>query len=110
MTDTQHPITPPPELVQQWWDAIPGNATDYALRLAIQAARWAADQQLEADCEWVERETWHGRAWSAELRAAMRPQPPSLKEQALQAHERCAFAKPGDRDIVRLALEALTDD
>ena len=45
----EHPITPTPELVQQWLNE--GHHQDYcsASEHAIaQAARWGADQELEA--------------------------------------------------------------
>ena len=47
MTD-QHPITPPPELVNKWIM----EATE-PFYIAAQAARWGADQELEACCEWT---------------------------------------------------------
>jgi hypothetical protein len=72
----QHPITPPPELLDQW--CMENNWRD----IAIQAAQWGADQELEACCEWIPELT----PWDAEqLRAARRPKPPSLKEQALES-------------------------
>jgi hypothetical protein len=80
---TNHPITPPPELVQQWLTElygtpiVPGKIwTD----LATRAAQWGADQELESCCEWVAVESI---AAATELRAARRSKPPSLKEQAL---------------------------
>ena len=72
----QHPITPPPELVEQW---IQDHATKYDL--ARHAAQWGADQELEACCEWVDWK-WSGIK-SRELRASRRPKPPSLKETLL---------------------------
>ena len=55
------------------------------------AARWGADAELEACCEWLRRnvKTFTAAAHleaqrrSDELRAARRPKPPSLKEEAL---------------------------
>ena len=48
MTNQQHPITPPPELVQQWLRERPES--EYAhTYIATQAARWGADQELEAE-------------------------------------------------------------
>ena len=41
---TEHPITPPPELVQQWI-AHPGP--DYEQDIATQAARWGYDQAIK---------------------------------------------------------------
>jgi hypothetical protein len=46
----QHPITPPPELLDQW--CMENNWRD----IAIQAAQWGADQELEACCEWFVRD------------------------------------------------------
>ena len=79
----QHPITPPPELVQQWcrnWTHAHG---EFGVYLATKAARWGADQQLKADFEWLHRRCLISGA--EELRAAMRPKPPSLAEEALKA-------------------------
>jgi len=77
----QHPITPPPELVEQWYDNMgpdPGPFESFA----IAAARWGADQELEACCKWLPKLP----PWSADdLRKHRRPKPPSLKEQALAA-------------------------
>lgn len=78
MTQEQHPITPPLDLVQIWAnDAI---GPDYEQRIAIQAARWGADMELDACCSWVEVYAECGGS----LRAARRPKPPSLKEKASQ--------------------------
>jgi hypothetical protein len=80
----QHPITPPPELVQQWRKTSSTGEPHFSPQyLATQAARWGADQELEACAEWLDQNC--GRCWEllAELRAARRPKPPSLKEQAL---------------------------
>ena len=63
MTDS-HPITPSPELVQQWRDLpeyTDGRqkvimitlSREKFLDIVTQAARWGADQELEACCEWV---------------------------------------------------------
>jgi len=75
-------------------------------------ARWGADQELEACCEWLHQKT--GR-WDllAELRTARRPKPPSLKEQALKALETLPkFAIQENADLVcviRRALESLPE-
>ena len=43
---TNQPITPPPELVQQWWAEETYDPFGIAIsRLATQAAQWGADQQ-----------------------------------------------------------------
>ena len=72
MTD-QHSITPPPELVEQWTDAIHqlDESFDWSdLYIATQAASWGANQELEACCEWLLE---HGYDLAMpELRAARR--------------------------------------
>ena len=88
MTEQQHPITPPPELVQQWvTDAHHQDYCSPAKHIATQAARWGADQELEACCEWLVCNYNYPEATNP-LRTARRPKPPSLKEQALQALNR----------------------
>jgi hypothetical protein len=74
----QHPITPPPELIEQWMQS---HSTKYDL--ARHAAQYGADQELEACCEWLVRNYNYPEAGNP-LRAARRPKPPSLKEQALR--------------------------
>jgi len=87
MTTNNHPITPPPELVRQWMERTEYDEHTwfYESYIAEQAARWGADQELEACCEWTYRQFKLGLQWSKDLRAARRPKPPSLKEQALAA-------------------------
>ena len=80
----QHPITPPPELLQEWCD---NTKTDYFTDM-ICAAQWGADQQLLEDAKWLDRNPLnepHLRItpMGKSLKEAMRPKPPSLKEQAL---------------------------
>ena len=107
------PITPPPELVEQWisehYGAVsvaPGEATSH---VATEAARWGADQELEACCEWIPKRT----SWDAEqLRAARRPKPPSLKEQALLVIDTAVNdhrMSPDAASIILRALEPLDD-
>jgi hypothetical protein len=121
MTQQQHPITPPPELVQQWREAHEFSAlspcvmvtvTNTKLQdIATQAAQWGADQELEACCEWLKADP----ELVDELRADRRPKPPSLKEQALEALERQCLrsifplVSTSDRDTIRRALEQLND-
>jgi hypothetical protein len=76
MTD-QHPITPPPELIQQWWDGTHGAFYEFEA-VATQAARWGADQELEACC--AEIHTVYGKLRADWLRNHRRHKPPSLKE------------------------------
>ena len=71
---TDHPITPPPELLDKW-DNLPLSTQE----IFVIAARWGADQELEACCHEVQG-MYGGGSW---LRAARRPKP-SLKEEALK--------------------------
>ena len=89
-----NPITPPPELVEQWeeqWCNIPVIRPSINSYIATQAARWGADQELEACCEWLKKNT-DCHITIEFLRDARRPKPPSLKNQALQALEEAEHA------------------
>jgi hypothetical protein len=116
----QHPIPPPPELVRQWtalaneedgckvWNAI-----------ATQAAQWGADQELDKSNNWLVL-NGYGEA-ASRLRDARRPQPPSLKEQAIAALSEMSIEPCLINDVdvnaavcakyntIRRALEALDD-
>jgi hypothetical protein len=78
--DYKHPITPPPELVQQWVDMLSSRSDQVVFNLA---AQWGADQELEVCCEVLDN--LNEGSWSKYIRVARRPKPPSLKEQALKA-------------------------
>ena len=111
MTD-QHPITPPPELVYQWIENAIGP--DYEQVIATQAARWGADQELEAGVNYIDNNISGNKA--REYRAIRRPKPPSLKEQALATLQRvskdqypCNYQDDEDWDTIRRALEALPE-
>ena len=117
----QHPITPPPELVQQWMEEFtdPEHAhwKEYEVGIATRAAQWGADQELEVCCEWIAAYPWldHPELLIKQLRAARRPKPPSLKEQALEGLTRIEstndFFSNQMKDLatIRRALEALDD-
>jgi hypothetical protein len=100
--------------------------SDYLIAQAVQWA-WdqrepeiqaAADAELEAICEWLKTGPYGASIacgaedFISDLRAARRPEPPSLKQRALKAHSRvwCGFSLPGDGDIILHALEALPDE
>ena len=106
----QHPITPPPELVEQWYDAcvLEGAITYDEYKFAAFAAQWGADQELEACTAWVDWK-WSGIS-SRDLRNVRRPKPPSLKEQALQllkTYNTSGVMLTADQaDTIRRALEA----
>jgi hypothetical protein len=103
-------ITPPDDLIRDW-ARFQNHKDPEALwrRIATLAARWGADQELEACVAWLdgyEREGWAAQ----QLRSARRPKPPSLKEQALAALDRMhRLPTLEDSFIIRDALEALND-
>ena len=110
-----NPITPPPELVQQWIKRGVGRPpnTDYMTHFATQAAQWGADQELEACCEWLQHNYPDGTQVAA-LWAARRPNPPTLKEQALDQLRRVNAilqfqTTGGETSVIRRALEAIDD-
>ena len=108
----EHLITPPPELVSEWTRnrgySCSSELWDY---IATQAARWGADQELEACLIKVEQMFCWGSA--RDLRATRRPKPPSLKEQALarltSLEELAESMGHSPDDTIRRALEALPE-
>ena len=132
---TDHPITPPDELVWKWhleWCQLKVKHIRINEYMAAQGAKWGANRQLQLDAKQINH-AWqegadheleaccgfigceHSVAWSSKLRAARRPQPPSLKEQALAALRRQAVRSvpsliaTEDCDTIRKALEALPE-
>ena len=105
----EHPITPPPELVQQWEAETAHTTKDETWHVAVQAARWGADQELNECCHLLRLQ---GFDVVDDLRAARRPKPPSLNSIALQmlgTIERDAHYLPEITDTIRKALEALPE-
>ena len=124
----EHPITPPPELVAKLWreasagrdDAPIGEIFNHGVLLAYAAG---ADHELQACCQWLPKSP----AWIADdLRRHRRPEPSSLKAQALGAFSRAdkdALTNPltgevvalrtilnkEQSDTIRRALEALPE-
>lgn len=96
--------------MQQWFLKAVGVSPDqWVADVATCAARWGADQELEACCSWVQSFA----DWGDLLRQDRRPQP-SLKEQAIALlnvvetnQDACGS---WDFSVVRRALEALPDD
>ena len=129
---TEHPITPPPELVKQWLaepEYVSGwkgkcmmlSITDFRFNnICAKAARWGADQELEACVEWLgdapvvynDNGDLHPGSY---LRDARRPKPPSLKEQALNQLKSLEVAflithgGNAKTESIRRALEQLDD-
>ncbi len=117
----QHPITPPPELALQWINEYLNEhpeGVDVEV-LVVSAAQWGADQELEACCEEMKSIPSplgipFGEMASNALRAARRPKPPSLKEQAQAELKRLISLIPTEGAIamaepIRRALEQLND-
>jgi hypothetical protein len=111
----QHPITLPPELVDQWRHSYLASHGEFVDYIATQAAQWGADRELEACCEWFQ-EFYKTESWVTHdlkhFRAARRPKPPTLKESALNALEHILRHSQTDHgaNTIRRALEALPND
>jgi hypothetical protein len=116
-----HPITPPPELIGRWeedWHHSKVKHIELEDHIANEAAQWGANQELEACCEWLFENDYDVAPVC--LRAARRPKPPSLKEQALKMLRPLSnpvmLGTPEYRlyepqaEIIRRALEALPND
>ena len=112
----EHPITPPPDLIEDWIEIAkplpqrPPNPGE----LATLAARWGADQELKACCEWLDRNNQWARCDIDELHDGRRPKPQSLKEQALLQLDtlNADLSMHGmdcDLSQIRRALESLPD-
>jgi hypothetical protein len=101
----QHSITPPRELLDKW-----NNLPLSTQEIFVIVAQWGADQELEACVDFVQYEAdWNT---AEKLRAARRPKPPSLKEQALQALRQVGNCEEIDNvtfETIRRALEALPE-
>ena len=115
---SDHPITPPPELVQQWWeqaDQYQDDPKTYFDYVATEAAQWGADQELLACGNYLKQ----CAAWEeedvTEFYNYRRPRPLSLKELALESVKR--FEKSGEffsdqmreLEFIRKALETIDD-
>jgi len=126
----QHPITPPPELVEQlkkilamrWCEQLfgcPDKSEIAAYELVQLSAQWGADRQLKADAEWLDRNSLDAPHLTITptgkgLVEAMRSKLPSLKEQALEIVRGTPVNSAGlysyeDVEIIRRALEQLND-
>ena len=113
MTDN-HPITPPPELVEQWTaQGVNREAgASFMTWFATQAAQWGANIELEACVNYIDNNMSGNKA--REFRAIRRPKPPSLKEQALELlpeikSEDVLHLCPLQVAKIRRALEQLDD-
>jgi hypothetical protein len=67
---TNHPITPPPELVEEWASMLEYHPDE---KVFTEVARWGSDTELEA-C-YTEVTFWGSNGMADKLRAARRPTP-----------------------------------
>ena len=115
-----HPITPTPELMNEWRQQCSHFAAEFLKEdhIATQAARWGADQQLEQDAKWLDTNALFTRNLTISpsgdaLRQEMRPRSSSwIKEEALDALDElyCSFElPPGCYSSILKALEQLDD-
>jgi hypothetical protein len=122
MTNQEYSIAPPPELVQQWIGdyygcPVSGELAGVETAIATHAAQWGADQELEACREWLCEAKNHGLGYeygqelADRYRAARRPKPLSLKEQALALLIKDPSRIPNAQewDTIRRALETLPE-
>ena len=130
MTDQQHPITPPFELMNQWYKKAckdPYSGGKFIMAPVLKdisnsAAQWGADQELEAILEIVgfgqqslpEEDRYLDGLTVASIRAARRPKPPSLKEVALEDLRSIELLQKEHKMVactfnIRRALEQLND-
>ena len=116
MTEQMHPMVPPNILLNNW-ESDWFNERENVDVLLIQAYQAGADAELEACCEWLsEPDPGHVdllRSCAA-LRAARRPKPTSLKEQALKALDQADKGLNESEwqqrsDIIRHALKRLQE-
>ena len=112
----QHSVTMLSDLIEQLESDIDCYeiSTSQALARAYAAG---ADQQLELDAKWLDHNALNEAHLKITpmgdvLKEAMRPKPPSLKEQALAVldHTQKGYGLAEvDLDTIRRALEALPD-
>ncbi len=116
MTEQMHPMVPSNILLNNWESDWLNERENFDM-LLIQAYQAGADAELEACCEWLQDPDLNVDTY--ELRASRRPNPPSLKQQALQELDKvdmlwCTeeFDQVSQKalETIRKALEALPDD
>ena len=98
MTDhSQHSITPPTDLIEKWYASADNVGEDVIEGVAVRAARWGADQELEQCSAWLDFN--YPSVNIGALRSDRRPKPPSLKRQALEQLRRMEQAGALDCNI-----------
>jgi hypothetical protein len=108
---TNHPITPPLELIESWYETIPGSSKNWKQQAFTKAVQWGADQQLDQCVAWLDGYEHEG--WAAEqMRTDCRPKQPTPKELALlelaDVYGR-DMIDDSSYDTIRVALEALPE-
>jgi len=104
-------IIPPLELIQEWACMLEHRSDTDVFTKAVQ---WGSDQELEACC--VEVAWLESSETARRMRERRRPEPPTLKEQALTALHAVATGANDNReqhqdlDTIRRALEALPNE
>ena len=115
----QHPITSPPELVMQWLEDAPEDGElGISKHIATQAARWGANQELDACCEDIFEiiaGIYAGRViedWSEFISLLRDGRRPTDAMRALDAFDRLQAGNGTDEDwrLVRQKLEKDCDD
>jgi hypothetical protein len=115
----QHPMTPPPELVMQWLEDAPEDGElGISKHIATQAARWGANQELDACCEDIFEiiaGIYAGRViedWSEFISLLRDGRRPTDAMRALDAFDRLQAGNGTDEDwrLVRQKLEKDCDD
>jgi hypothetical protein len=119
MSTNEHPITPPPELVEEWcerWKSIPlfDDPVSLPNYIAAAAAQWGANQELEACCEWLKEQGFIS-SHRYRLCSCRRPNSLSIRQQALMElsdavlrGDNCATSPA--MTTIRRAIEALPND
>lgn len=123
MTDSS--ITPPLELLQQWWeqaDQYQDDPKTYFDYIVTEVAQWGADQELLACGNYLKQCAQWEEEDLTEFYNYRRPKPPGLKEQALNGLEKVESFTLGQLsgvsvfdeykthvDNIRRALEQLDD-
>ena len=114
MTNQFFPITPPPELMQDWGDRLCDQQLTFD-ELVTEVYKAGADQELEACCDWLKDPCAADMpSLAKDLQCSRRPKPPSLKKQALLQLDtlNADLAMHGrgcDLSQIRRALEQLND-
>lgn len=116
-----HTIQVPRELVEEWisqvWhEGTPVQIAASDLHLADESAQWGADQELGAVVHWLITGPYgalladSAPSLVADLRAAMRPKPPTLADRAMEAayiELTCPDGRNGS--VIIAALERLAE-